>query len=727
MKQLKTWALMLAGLPASIFAQTVNINLGEEHQLIRGFGGINFPGWIDDLNESQRATAFGNGDNQLGLSVLRIHVDPNESAWSREVATAQYAAKQGAYVFASPWSPPSSIAEKFTRNGQANQTRVRHDGYDAYAKHLNKFVSYMKDNGVELYGISIQNEPDYASEWTWWTSSEMITFLKNNASSINCRIIAPESFQYTKSVSDPIIKDAQAWANVDILGTHLYGTQVSQFSYPLYESNNKGKELWMTEVYYPNSSSDADTWPEALEVADHISNAMVVGNFQAYVWWYIRRSYSFIKDNGNITKRGYCMAQFSKFIRPGFVRVGATQHPGNDNNLNVSAYKKENDVVIVAVNRNSSAKTLTFSIPNSEITEWEQYVTDGSRNVKKESNVAGSTSFQLTLSSKSAVTLVGKGKKGAPKVSITSPTSTDDIEAGSDIQFVVEATDEDGSIQSVSFYDGTTLLGESTNAPYTFAISGLEAGNHTLKAVAKDNEGNESSASVTINAHEPQTPYGGTPQTIPGKIEAENYDNGGNGYAYYDTDEGNKGEVYRNDDVDLDAAADGNGYVIGWTISGEWLEYTVNVEETDIYEWTARVSCSNDNSAFHLYIDGKEITESIKVPNYEDWKTYNNLTGKTTTAIEKGTHVLRLEVDGSYFNLDWIEFKGEKTGNQSILSEADKYQGEFTVFALDGKNVGAISIKNGSEVKAELKKLGLTKGTYVLSSPSETFKVEINE
>ena len=89
--------------------------------------------------------------------------------------------------------------------------------------------------------------------------------------------------------------------------------------------------------------------------------------------------------------------------------------------------------------------------------------------------------------------------------------------------------------------------------------------------------------------------------------------------------------------------------------------------------------------------------------------------------------MLRLEVDGSYFNLDWIEFKGEKTGNQSILSEADKYQGEFTVFALDGKNVGAISIKNGSEVKAELKKLGLVKGTYVLSSPSETFKVEINE
>lgn len=722
LKNLKTWALMLAAMPASLFAQMVNIDLGKENQLIRGFGGINFPGWIQDLNESQRATAFGNGDNQLGLSVLRIHVDPNKNAWNNEVATAQYAAKQGAYIFASPWAPPSDMLETFTRNGQPNQRRVKASAYGAYAQHLNSFVSFMKQNGVNLYGISVQNEPDYASEWTWWTPSEMVTFLRNNAKSIDCRIIAPESFQYTKSTSDPIINDAQAWENVDILGTHLYGTQVSNFKYPLFESKRGNRELWMTEVYYPNSSSDADTWPEALEVADHIGNAMVVGNFQAYVWWYIRRSYSFIKDNGNITKRGYCMAQFSKFVRPGFVRVDATQHPGNDNNLNISAYKKENDVVIVAVNRNTSSKTLTISIPNSEIKEWERYVTDQTRNVKKEANVAGSTSFQVTLDAKSAVTLVGKGKKGMPKVTILSPTSTDDIEAGASINFAVEATDENGSIQSVKFYDGETLLGETTQAPYQFAVNALGQGKHTLKAVATDNEGNETTASIIINAHEPQTPYNGTPQTIPGKIEAENYDNGGNGYAYYDSDEGNNGEVYRKDDVDIDAT--GDGYAIGWTIKGEWLEYTVNVEESDFYEWNARVSCSNDNSYFHLYIDGKEITESVKVPNYEDWATYNTLTGKTIIPIEKGKHILRMEVDGSYFNIDWIEFIAETTGNASIAANAT-HQGEYSIFSIDGKSLGNITIKSETEVKAELSKMGLEKGTYILSSPTDTFKVEI--
>lgn len=726
MKQFKTWALLLAALPASIFAQTVNVDLGKEKQVIRGFGGINFPGWIDDLSESQRATAFGNGNNQLGLSVLRIHVDPNESAWSREVATAQYAVKQGAYVFASPWSPPESMRETFTRNGRGGQVRLRADKYADYAQHLNKFVSYMKNNGVNLYGISVQNEPDYASEWTWWTPTEMATFLKNNAKSINCRIIAPESFQYTKSTSDPIINDSQAWAEVDILGTHLYGTQVSAFQYPLFESKRGNRELWMTEVYYPNSDANSgNKWPEALEVADHISNAMVVGNFQAYVWWYIRRTYSFIDDNGSITKRGSCMAQFSKFIRPGFVRVDATQHPGSDNNLNVSAYKKDNDVVIVAVNRNTSSKTLTISIPNCEVTEWERYVTDQTRNVKKESSISGSTNFKVTLDAKSAVTLVGKGKQGMPKVVITSPTSADDLEIGSEINFTATATDEDGTIKSVKFYNGTTLLGERTSEPYSFTVADLTEGSHTLKAVATDNEGNESSASITIKVNEKRAPFGGTPQTIPGRIEAENYDLGGNGRAYYDTDEGNKGEVYRNDDVDLDVAE--SGYATGWNVKGEWWEYTVNVELTDIYEWVARVSCSNDESAFHLYIDGKEITGSIKVPNYKDWTAYNTLKGKTTTKIEKGTHILRIEVDGSYFNLDWIEFNAETTGNKSIVIETEKHQGEYTVFTLDGKNLGTISIKNSSETKTEMKKLGISNGTYVLSSQSDTFKVEINE
>lgn len=599
--------------------------------------------------------------------------------------------------------------------------------YAEYAKHLNDFVTYMKNNNVNLYGISIQNEPDYASEWTWWTPTEMVNFLKNNAKSIDCRIIAPESFQYTKSTSDPLINDSQAWAEVDILGTHLYGTQVSQFSYPLFDQKKGNRELWMTEVYYPNSSANSgNKWPEALEVADHIGNAMVVGNFQAYVWWYIRRPYSFIDEDGSVTKRGSFMAQYSKFIRPGFVRIDATQHPSNDNNLNISAYKKDSKVVIVAVNRNTSPKTLTISIPNTEISTWERYVTNQTQNVAKQSNVSSNgTTFQITLEAQSTTTFVGEGEKGAPKIELTAPTGTEDFESPATIVIKANASDEDGTIQRVEFYNGKEKIGESTNAPYSFSWENVSEGTYSITAVAIDNDKKEARASVEINVHVPQTPYKGTPSEIPGKIEVEDYDLGGNDIAYYDKDNTNKGNEYRNDGVDI-YTCDG-GYALGYTENGEWTEYTINAKYTDVYNWEARVASGNATSSFFLSIDGEDVTGTISVPKTEDnkWDTYTTIKGTTKSKITEGKHVLRLTIDGSYANIDWINFTSETVGIEQPTAEIVKPVGKFSVFDLNGKQVGRVKIGESETVKEAMDKLNLPSAVYVLSNNKESYKVEV--
>lgn len=192
--------MITAQMPAKVSAASdVTINLSAEKQIIRGFGGINHPAWIGDLTAAQRETAFGNGQNQLGFSILRIYVDPDRNNWYREVPTAKRAIEQGALVFASPWNPPSDMIETFNRNGDTNAKRLKYDKYAAYAQHLNDFVTYMKNNGVNLYAISVQNEPDYAHDWTWWTPEEMLRFMKENAGSINnTKVMAPESFQYLK-------------------------------------------------------------------------------------------------------------------------------------------------------------------------------------------------------------------------------------------------------------------------------------------------------------------------------------------------------------------------------------------------------------------------------------------------------------------------------------------------------------------------------------------------
>ncbi|MEV5556865.1 RICIN domain-containing protein [Nonomuraea wenchangensis] len=391
--------------PASA-ATPVIIDPSARRQTIRGFGGMAHAAWIGDLTAAQRDTAFGSGEGRLGFSVLRIPVPENQADWSRDLATARRAVELGATVIASPWNPPASMVETFVRGSQTNARRLKYGSYGAYAQHLNDFTTYMRNNGVNLYGISVQNEPDYAQDWTWWTPTEMVRFLRENAGSISTRVIAPESFQYLKNMSDPILNDAAALANVDIIGAHLYGTPYANFPYPLFQQKGAGKELWMTEVYHPNSTDSADLWPQALDVGEHIHHAMVDAEFQAYIWWYIRRSYGPMREDGQLSKRGANMAHFARFVRPGYVRIGATANPVS--NVYVSAYQGgDGTVAVVVINKATSAVSQQFTLAGGTASSVSSWVTDASRNVAPQGAAGVSNgSFTATLPARSVTTFV---------------------------------------------------------------------------------------------------------------------------------------------------------------------------------------------------------------------------------------------------------------------------------------------------------------------------------
>lgn len=407
-------AVMPESEPSVYAADTVVVNTGKEYQTIDGFGGMNHPEWTgSDLTDAQRQKAFGNGKDELGFTILRIFVNPNSNQWNKAVPTAKFASQHGVKVFASPWEPPSNLAES-DRNG--GKLHLPKSSYTAYAQHLNNFGNYMKNQGVDLYAISVQNEPDFASEWTRWSTDETTDFLANYADKItSTRVMSPESFQYApetaswvkdggKKYYTKILNNQKAFANCDLFGTHFYGTQRAWMDFPALESC--GKPIWMTEVYVPNSSSDADTWPEALDVAENIHNGMTVGNMSAYVWWYIRRSYGPMKENGNISKRGYMMAQYSKFVRPGDVRIDATEQPTQ--NVFVSAYKNDADqVTIVAVNKTTSEYNQSFSMGSGEsISGVTRYRSSGSENLAKSEISFNGTGFAAQLPAQSVSTFV---------------------------------------------------------------------------------------------------------------------------------------------------------------------------------------------------------------------------------------------------------------------------------------------------------------------------------
>ena len=162
----------------------------------------------------------------------------------------------------------------------------------------------------------------------------------------------------------------------------------------------------MTE-HYTDSTTDANSWPNALGVATEMHNAMVTGQFNAYTWWYIKRSYGPI-NNGTVTKRGWCMAQFSKFIRPGFYRVDATATPTSG--VSLSAYKSDTDVVVVVVNTSSSTQSLTVSINGSTISSYDRFTTSSSKSLASDGKVTASNgSLTLSLDGSSVTTLHGTG------------------------------------------------------------------------------------------------------------------------------------------------------------------------------------------------------------------------------------------------------------------------------------------------------------------------------
>lgn len=182
----------------------------------------------------------------------------------------------------------------------------------------------------------------------------------------------------------------------------------------------------MTE-HYTESKGDADMWRgyintgdqdqtpkmdtvRALDVAYEIHRALVEGQFNNYTWWYIRRDYGPIKNSGanagKVSKRGHCMAQYARFVRPGFVRVSATKEPAA--HMYVSAFKKGDSVVVAVVNRNVQRK-LDFTVPLAKgIVSWRKYTTSSSKNVQDDGLVTATNgAFSTSFDQESITTLVG--------------------------------------------------------------------------------------------------------------------------------------------------------------------------------------------------------------------------------------------------------------------------------------------------------------------------------
>jgi hypothetical protein len=201
----------------------------------------------------------------------------------------------------------------------------------------------------------------------------------------------------------------------------------------------------------------------------------------------------------------------------------------------------------------------------------------------------------------------------------------------------------------------------------------LAAGQHIVRLVT-DTVGANYDYFELVN-----TAYNGTPAAIPGKVEAENFDNGGEGSAYHDTTPGNTGGSYRQTDVDVG----NNGAVfVGWTEAGEWLTYTVNVASSGYYSIAARVAAAVDGTAIHVEADGTMLGSQIAIPNTGDWAAYQ-VVSSGPVPLTAGIHVLKLVIDKGAPgpNIDYLDFEASAAPPVTFFHDANFGGASFTALA----------------------------------------------
>jgi len=387
-------AMLCVGMSSVATAQTkatVRLDAQAKHQHITGFGGfVCSPQFTYNHMSNAEIEKVWGKNSTVGCNIMRLYIPIGKSAWGQSLATAKKAKQMGLIVFASPWGQPSEWKTNGTsnaKNSDGTTGKLKRANWADYAKYLEEYVQYLRKNGVELDAISIQNEPDWAATYAGclWDASEIAEFVKTYGRTISCKIMAPETLAVSDSYANALNK-SDVIDCFDIYGGHQYGGIQSAYK----NLAKKGKEIWMTEYLInwneiENNTRNYDFSKDFFNFFTAINTCML-GDFNAWIHYAAKRYYAMMGDgqrgtsNGSITKRGYIMAHFARFVT-GMTRIDATW---SGNSLESSAYLSVTGDTVVAVMSNSGDEEVTLTVDLPFYTQQgELYTTGKSKSFSK--------------------------------------------------------------------------------------------------------------------------------------------------------------------------------------------------------------------------------------------------------------------------------------------------------------------------------------------------------
>jgi glucuronoarabinoxylan endo-1,4-beta-xylanase len=386
----------------------------DTHQTIDGFGASS--AWNNTLTQAQM-NMFYSTNTGIGLSLLRTRIQPDGT--TIEGAAMQMAQSNGARIWSTPWSPPAAYKD----NGSVNSGDFVSSNNQAYANQIANYVLNVKNTyGVNLYAVSVQNEPDQATTyesclWTGQQIHDYIPYLYNALSNLgvgSTKILMPEFSSWNFAIASNTLADPVTSNMVSVLAGHDYDYTVSAV-------NSGNKRLWETEVStfdnFDGSIGNGLYW------AEQIHNFLTVAQVNAWhFWWLIpidglNHNEGLTDINGVPAKRMYVLGNYSRFVRPGFVRIGVS----NNAPTFISAFKDTNtgNFAIVAINPLPTTYTQTFNLSGFGATTVTPWVTAALFSLANQVPVTVSnTVFSYNLPASSVVTFVGQETLNTPTLAV---------------------------------------------------------------------------------------------------------------------------------------------------------------------------------------------------------------------------------------------------------------------------------------------------------------------
>jgi len=485
--------IQFAGPPLVTSGQCV-VDWNAVYQRIDGFGASS--AWLGTWNAAEADVFFStnNGilytnytggittNNGIGLSLLRNHIayagstSPFAVPTTAETSIMQMAQARGARVWSTPWTPAAGFKSNKNPDGGSYLGSGNNATNLAYASQLANYVASMTNNfGINLYALSIQNEPDAnvtTYEACYWNSQQIHDFATNlynalvAANVAATKIILPESENWQDPSNLAVKAMSDSASNcVGIIADHNYDGNNGPASLV---KNSYGKALWETEVSILSGSDSSIN--NGVYYAGRIHDFLTIAQVNAWhYWWLISGAdgnEGLMDANAAPTKRMFALGQFSRFIRPDFYRLGVT----NNGPLLVSAYKDSlsPNFAIVAINSSSVAVTQTFNLAGvtgvSSVIPW---LTTSNLSLAAQPPVTvANLNFTYALPGLSIGTFVGQATTNPPP--IFSAVANQTINPDSTLVLTNSATDAALPPPTLTY----TLLAAPTNAALN-AASGV--------------------------------------------------------------------------------------------------------------------------------------------------------------------------------------------------------------------------------------------------------------